>query len=96
MPHGKFELHDATDFVDLGFYVSLLNVAVFDVKGYVTEERTAVQSRTRAPLLTDSPTKSVYEKEDTELLLVKGGLERIHSKISKFFFFPFENGRLMT
>jgi len=74
-------LHEATDYVDLGFYVSLLSIAISDVKGYVAEERSNAQSKAHAPLLTGSPTKSAYEKEDTELLVVKGALERIHNKI---------------
>ncbi|KDR75827.1 hypothetical protein GALMADRAFT_140422 [Galerina marginata CBS 339.88] len=78
---GKFALHEQTDYVDLGFYVSILAVAVSDIRGYVAQERQTFKSKKQADSLTESPTKN-GEKPKTDLQLLHLSLETLHSNIS--------------
>ncbi|KAG6841874.1 hypothetical protein C0991_005604 [Blastosporella zonata] len=70
---GKFEQHDATDFVDMAFYVQILGVAVTNIVGYVMEERQAPRPRSSGVQggLPDSP-----------LVLLQTAIENIHAQIS--------------
>ncbi len=75
-PPGKFALHDGTDYVNLGFYIAILGIAVSNLKGHVTQER----QRPKPSAVPDSPGK-VGDKPRTELQLLHAVLEALHSKI---------------
>ena len=75
-PSGIFALHEGTDYIDLGFYVAILGVAVSNVKGYVSQERQKAKSAS----LLESPSK-MGDKPKTDLQLLHGALEALHSKI---------------
>jgi hypothetical protein len=74
-------LHEGTDYIDLGFYVAILGVAVSNVKGYVSQERQKIKS---APLL-ESPSK-MGDKPKTNLQLLHAALETMHSKICELIY----------
>jgi len=75
-PPGKFALYDGTDYLDLGFYIAILGIAVSNLKGYVAQER----QRPRPSAVPSSPGK-VRDKPMTELQLLHAALEALHSKI---------------
>ncbi|CAA7259137.1 unnamed protein product [Cyclocybe aegerita] len=78
-PARKFALREDTDYVDLGFYISILSIAVSNLKAYVTLELEA--PKRRPSVQQESPTKS-GEKPKTELQLLHTALEKLHSRIS--------------
>ncbi|KAF8161155.1 hypothetical protein B0H34DRAFT_795986 [Crassisporium funariophilum] len=78
---GFFALHDGTDYVDLGYYISMLATALSNVRGYVVEERRSSKNKTPSLGRSQSPTK-LGEKPKTELLLLHSELEALHSSIS--------------
>jgi len=71
-----FSLREGTDYIDLGFFVAILGVAVSNVKGYVSQERQKAKSAS----LLESPSKTA-DKPKTDLQLLHGALETLHSKI---------------
>jgi hypothetical protein len=75
---GIFDLHDETDYVDLGFYVYILSVALSNVKGWALEERKHIGHH--------SPNKlgSGEDKPKTPLQVLCQALESLHSGISKW------------
>ncbi|TFK44769.1 hypothetical protein BDQ12DRAFT_673543 [Crucibulum laeve] len=79
---GKLELHNKTDYVDLGLYVYILSIALTNIKGYVEEEVRTSKAKAAALRPPDSPTKSAYEKPETELQVVRAVLESLHSRIT--------------
>ncbi|KAJ3511744.1 hypothetical protein NLJ89_g3917 [Agrocybe chaxingu] len=78
-PARKFALRGDTDYVDLGFYISILSIAVSNLKAYVTLELET--TKRRPSIQQESPTKS-GEKPKTELQLLHITLEKLHSRIS--------------
>ncbi|KAJ7703109.1 hypothetical protein B0H17DRAFT_1127442 [Mycena rosella] len=74
---GVFDLHNDTDYTDLGFYVRVLAVAISNVQGYVLEEARAPA----APPTPGSPGKPSTEKPDTLLMTVRNAIENLHSRI---------------
>lgn len=80
LPPGKFALHPDTDYVDLGFYIAILGVAVSNLRNYAVQERRASAARNSAALTVGSPRK-VTEKLKTDLQLLHAGLETLHSNI---------------
>lgn len=78
---GIFDLHDETDYVDLGFYVYILSVALSNVKGWALEERKELRLK---PLGRHSPKLgSGEDKPKTQLQVLCQALESLHSGISK-------------
>jgi len=75
-PPSIFALHEGTDYIDLGFFVAILGVAISNVKGYVSEERQKAKSAS----LLESPSKTA-DKPKTDLQLLHIALEILHSKI---------------
>jgi len=76
----KFSLSETTNYLDLGYYISILAIALSNVRGYVTEERRAAktgQPNSHPPL---SPHKRTESPKD--LQLVYTALETLHSNIS--------------
>jgi len=71
---GKFAIHEGTDYVDLGFYVTILGVAVSNIKTYVSQERDIKVS--------ESLSKG-GERGKSLLQLLHGALETLHSNIGK-------------
>ena len=87
---GKFALHDETDYIDLGFYVSILAVAVSNIREYVVQERRAkhtVASHQSSPSIGG-------ERPKTDLQLLHTALEALHSKIGQYFQLPPSHRRL--
>ena len=80
-PPGKFALYDGTDYLDLGFYIAILSIAVSNLKGYVAQERQRFKPRA----VPDSPGK-VGDKPKTELQLLHAALEALHSNICMLVF----------
>ncbi|KAF8897045.1 hypothetical protein CPB84DRAFT_1781409 [Gymnopilus junonius] len=79
-PPGKFALHEETDYIDLGLYVSILAVAVSNVREYVVLERQDSKSK-QLTSLHASPSKT-GEKPKTDLQLLHLALETLHSHIA--------------
>ncbi|KAF8973202.1 hypothetical protein BDZ97DRAFT_1912770 [Flammula alnicola] len=79
-PPGKFAVHDQTDYVDLEFYITILGVAVSNLRSYVTQERQTSRLRNSATR-PESPSKN-GEKVKTDLQLLHSALENLHSSIS--------------
>jgi hypothetical protein len=75
-PPGIFTLHEGTDYIDLGFYVTILGVAVSNLNGYVSQER----QKAKSDSMFESPGK-IGDKPKTELQLLHSALETLHSKI---------------
>ncbi|KAJ7287443.1 hypothetical protein C8J57DRAFT_1495884 [Mycena rebaudengoi] len=75
---GIFELHEDTDYVNLGFYVQILAVAISNVEGYVREEP---PSKALVPKTPESPGKPSTEKTDTLLMVVRSLVEGLHGRI---------------
>jgi hypothetical protein len=77
----KFSLSETTNYLDLGYYISILAIALSNVRGYVTEERRA--SKTRQP--TSHPPLSPHKRTESpkDLQLVYTALETLHSNICK-------------
>jgi len=75
----KFLLSETTNYLDLGYYISILAIALSNVRGYVTGERRASKTKqsTSSPL---SPHKRTERLSD--LQLVYTALETLHSNIS--------------
>ena len=71
----KFSLSETTNYLDLGYYVSILAIALSNVRGYVAEERRVSKT---GPL---SPCKRTESPKD--LQLVYTALETLHSNICK-------------
>jgi len=80
-PPGKFAIHEATDYDDLGFYINILSVAVSNLKEYAAEEREQSKGRAKAASL-ESSAKS-GDKPKTDLQLLHTVLETLHSNICK-------------
>jgi hypothetical protein len=80
-PRGVFALYEGTDYIDLGFYVAILGVAVSNLKGYVSQERQKGKSTSTL----DSPSK-MGDKPKTDLQLLHAALETLHSKICELCF----------
>ena len=83
---GIFELHDKADYVDMGFYVEILSMAISNVDGYVVEEHKSLHPRAAFPKPPGSPSKQAAEKAETPLQLVRTAVENLHSKIGTFDF----------
>lgn len=71
-----FELHEKTDYVDLGFNVQVLAVAVSKVRAYVEQERIARRATPANP-------KNSEELPDTMIQLIHQAIEKRHSSICK-------------
>lgn len=71
-----FELHEKTDYVDLGFNVQVLAVAVSKVRAYVEQERIARRATPPNP-------KNPEELPDTMMQMVHQAIEKRHSSICK-------------
>ncbi|KJA14138.1 hypothetical protein HYPSUDRAFT_49434 [Hypholoma sublateritium FD-334 SS-4] len=80
LPPGKFALHPETDYVDLGFYITILGVAVSNLRNYAVLESKALAARHSTALTVGSPRK-VIEKLKPDLQLLHAGLETLHSNI---------------
>lgn len=72
---GIFELHEETDYVDMGYHIQLLAAALSDVDGYIALERIGGY---RVPV---SPSKSGSDFPESPLQLVKVAIEALHDKI---------------
>ena len=71
-------------FLDLGYYVELLAIALTDIEGYVREESSSPHLQTlNAPgqMTPSSPKKGPPEKPMTELETLKTLLDKLHGKI---------------
>lgn len=77
LPPGKFALHEKTDYVNLGFYTTILGVAVSNLRSYVVQERQLSALRNSTSF---SPRRS-GEKPKTDLQLLYASLETLHSNI---------------
>ncbi|KAJ7446146.1 hypothetical protein B0H11DRAFT_2337325 [Mycena galericulata] len=73
---GLFEVYEDTDYIDMGFYVQVLAVAISNVEGYVLQE-----ARELTALPPGSPGKPAAEKPETMLTLVRIAIENLHSRI---------------
>ncbi|KAJ7217972.1 hypothetical protein GGX14DRAFT_598937 [Mycena pura] len=71
---GVLELHENTDYVDLGFYIQILAVALSNVESYVQEQAPVAIPQA-------SPGKASAEKPDTMLTLVRHAIESVHGSI---------------
>lgn len=80
---GMFELHEKTDYVDMGFYAQILAVAISNVDGYVEEDRATSQEVASVSLTMTpgSPGKQSVDKPDTPLQLVRSAVLNLHSRI---------------
>lgn len=78
-----FELHEKTDYVDMGFYAQILAVAISNVDGYVEEDRATSQEVASVSLTMTpgSPGKQSVDKPDTPLQLVRSAVLNLHSRI---------------
>ena len=76
----KFSLSETTNYLDFGYYISILAIALSNVWGYVTEERRAFKTGQSIPLT--SPCKRTESPKD--LRLVYTALETLHSNIWKW------------
>jgi hypothetical protein len=74
---GKFAIHEGTDYVDLGFYITILGVAVSNIRTYVSREREIRQVN-----VSESLSKG-GERSKSLLQLLHGALETLHSNIGK-------------
>jgi hypothetical protein len=72
---GKLEVHQNTDYVDMGFYVQILAVALSNVMAYVARERKAPRPRSST---SDSPDKA---QPDTMLELIVKAMRALHTRI---------------
>lgn len=79
---GIFELHEATDYVDMGYHIQLLAAALCDVDGYVAMERMGGYP---VPV---SPSKSGSDFPESPLQLVKMAIEALHDKIGGSTLYP--------
>ncbi|KAG6845920.1 hypothetical protein H0H87_000726 [Tephrocybe sp. NHM501043] len=70
---GKFVQHDATDFVDMTFYVRILGMAVTNIVGYVMEERKA------GPRFSGAKGGAA---SDPPLVVLRTAIESLHGQIS--------------
>ncbi|KIM40065.1 hypothetical protein M413DRAFT_446218 [Hebeloma cylindrosporum] len=73
---GKFAIHEGTDYVDLGFYITILGVAVSNIRTYVSREREIKKVK-----VSESPTRG-GEKSKSLLQLLHSALETLHSNIA--------------
>lgn len=89
-PPGKFALHEGTDYIDLGFYVAILGVAVSNLKGYVAQEH----QKAKSGAMQESPSK-MGDKPKTGLQLLHAALETLHSKICELIWFKSHQASLM-
>ena len=76
---GKFALHKGTDYIDVGFYIAILGIAVTDLKGYVAQER----QKPKSSSVFESPGRA-GEKPKTELQQLHAALETLHASICEF------------
>lgn len=76
----KLELHQATDYVDMGFYVQILAVALSNVMGYVAKERKPPRPR---PSTSGSPDNVDKSQPETMLELIVKAILALHSRICK-------------
>lgn len=70
----KFVIREETDYVNLGFYVTILGVAISDIRGYVNQERQDVKKTLTEPDHSAS-------KPLVGLKALRDELEALHSKI---------------
>jgi len=77
---GKLEIHEDTDYVDMGFYVQILAVALSNVMAYVAKERKAPRPRPSAP---GSPSSSDRHQPETMLELIITSTLVLHGRICK-------------
>lgn len=75
----KLELHQATDYVDMGFYVQILAVALSNVMAYVAKERKPPRPR---PSTSGSPDNVDKSQPETMLELIVKAILALHSHIS--------------
>jgi hypothetical protein len=75
---GKLEVHQNTDYVDMGFYVQILAVALSNVMAYVARERKAPRPRSSTSGSADSPDKAQL---DTMLELIVKAMRALHTRI---------------
>ena len=74
-------MSETTNYLDLGYYISILAIALSNVRGYVTEERRASKTRQSTSYPPLSPHKRTESLKD--LQLVYTALETLHSNICK-------------
>jgi len=73
---GKFAIHEGTDYVDLGFYITILGVAVSNIRTYVSQEQESKRIK-----VSESPSKA-SERGKCLLQLLHSALESLHSNIA--------------
>ncbi|PPQ63491.1 hypothetical protein CVT24_005148, partial [Panaeolus cyanescens] len=71
----KFVISKETDYVNLGFYVTILGVAISDIRGYVNEERHEHKKR-------QTGKDHLVVKPLQGLKALRDDMEALHSKIS--------------
>jgi len=74
---GKFAIHEGTDYVDLGFYITILGVAVSNIRTYVSREREIKKVN-----VSEGSSRG-GERSKSLLQLLHGALETLHSNIGK-------------
>ncbi len=92
-----FQINSRTDYVDLGYYVHILAVALSAIDLY-TENEKAQKPEPFSPSMLGLGRRG--EKPDTPLQLIKLALDSLHSRIGSFFrIYPFNasaNGNLVS
>ncbi|KAF8806404.1 hypothetical protein BYT27DRAFT_7212091 [Phlegmacium glaucopus] len=76
----KFSLSATTNYLDLGYYISILAIALSNVRGYVTEERREPKTKHSTSHRPLSPHKRMESPKDLQLVYI--ALETLHSNIS--------------
>ena len=77
---GNFELHENTDYVDMGFYVQILSVALSNVTAYVAKERKVPRPRSSTSPASAGPET---QQPETMLELVVAAIQGLHSRICR-------------
>ena len=78
-----FKVKDDADYIVMGYRVQILAIAVTDIDAYVREERKANMGQKD---VLGSPLKA-GEKVQTPVELLRSALEKLHSRIGKFFLY---------
>ncbi len=76
-PVGKFEIHEATDYVDMACWTRILAIAVADIPLYAIKEESSI--RVSSP--TKSPSK---EKDQSFILTLHDKLYKLHGRIREY------------
>lgn len=74
-PAGKFEIHEATDYVDMASWTCILAIALTDIPQYIEDEESSKN--------TISPSRSPSKEKDQQSLVhtLYEKLYKIHSRI---------------